>query len=59
MKPRGVVTIPFTTYLAGALFSVPFSAARGDRAPVRRGTDRALRLPRGRASARRFHLLEL
>jgi hypothetical protein len=24
MKPRVVVTIPFTTYLAGALFSVPF-----------------------------------
>jgi hypothetical protein len=24
MKPRVVVTIPFTTYLAGALFSAPF-----------------------------------
>jgi prepilin signal peptidase PulO-like enzyme (type II secretory pathway) len=24
MKPRVVVTIPFTTYLAGALFSLPF-----------------------------------
>lgn len=24
MKPSVVVTIPFTTYLAGALFSVPF-----------------------------------
>ncbi len=24
MKPRVVVTIPFTTYLVGAIFSVPF-----------------------------------
>jgi hypothetical protein len=24
MKPRVVVTIPFTTYLVGSLFSVPF-----------------------------------